>query len=557
VLFCGVQNHSLTLTTHLVDIPGRAIRPVTLVVEHGRIASITPASDESPPTDAAPSSYILPGFVDAHVHVESSMLTPANFAAAAVVHGSVASVSDPHEIANVLGMAGVRFMLDNAAAVPFKFAFGAPSCVPATTFETAGASLSVDDVTQLLDDDRIFYLSEVMNFPGVLGGDPDLLAMIAAAQRRGKPVDGHAPGLRGDDAKRYHAAGISTDHECFTKNEALDKLAAGAMIQIREGSAARNFEALFPLIDEFPGRVMLCSDDKHPDELVHGHLDALVRRAVADGADVFNVLRAACITPVEHYGLPVGQLRVGDPADFIEVDSLTGFHVLRTFIDGQCVAEGRQSNLVVPPAEAINRFACSPKSAKDFAVAAQPGKRLRVIEAIDGQLVTHAVELEPHVVDGSAIADPARDLLKIAVVNRYADAPPAVGFVTGFGLQRGAIAGSVGHDSHNIVAVGANDADLAAAVNAVIAMRGGLAAVDGERVEELALPVAGLMSLDSCEVVANAYESLDHLAKALGSDLRAPYMTLSFMALLVIPSLKLSDRGLFDGESFGFCDLWV
>ncbi len=554
--------NSLTLHTRLVDIPARAVRPVTLVVEDGRIASITPAPAPAPgsETGCEPDtaiSFVLPGFVDAHVHVESSMLTPANFAAAAVVHGSVASVSDPHEIANVMGMAGVRFMLDNAAAVPFKFAFGAPSCVPATTFETAGASLSVKEVTALLDDDQIFYLSEVMNFPGVLGGDPDLLAMIAAAQRRGKPVDGHAPGLRGDDARRYHAAGISTDHECFTKDEALDKLAAGATILIREGSAARNFAALFPLIDEFPGRVMLCSDDKHPDELVHGHLDALVRRAVAAGADLFNVLRAACLTPVEHYGLPVGQLRVGDPADFIEVDSLTGFHVQRTFIDGVCVAEGRQSKIVVPPAEAINRFDCSAQVEQDFAVPAEAGRLLRVIEAIDGQLVTHAVELEPHVVEGHAAADPSRDLLKIAVVNRYADAPPAVGFVTGFGLQRGAIAGSVGHDSHNIVAVGSNDADLAAAVNAVIQMRGGLAAIDGEHVETLALPVAGLMSLDSCEAVARAYETLDRLAKDLGSDLRAPYMTLSFMALLVIPSLKLSDQGLFDGEAFGMTGLWV
>lgn len=528
---------------------------MTLVVKDGRIASITPPSEVA--ADHEPAGFILPGFVDAHVHVESSMLTPANFAAAAVVHGSVASVSDPHEIANVLGVPGIRFMLDNAATVPFKFAFGAPSCVPATTFETAGAALSVDDVTALLDDDRIYYLSEVMNFPGVLAGDPDLLAMIAAAQRRGKPVDGHAPGLRGDDAKRYHAAGISTDHECFTKPEALDKLAAGATILIREGSAARNFEALFPLIDEFPGRVMLCSDDKHPDELVHGHLDALVRRAVADGADVFNVLQAACITPVQHYGLPVGQLRVGDPADFIEVDSLTGFHVQRTFIDGVCVAQGRESNIAVQPAQAINRFDCSPKTEADFAVPAEAGRSLRAIEAIDGQLVTHAVELEAHVVDEHVAADPSRDLLKITVVNRYADAPPAVGFVTGFGLQRGAIAGSVGHDSHNIVAVGATDADLVAAVNAVIEMKGGLAAVDGDHVETLALPVAGLMSLDPCDVVAHGYESLDRLAKDLGSDLRAPYMTLSFMALLVIPSLKLSDHGLFDGEVFGFTDLWT
>lgn len=539
-----------TIHANLVDIPARAVRPAAVTVRDGRIESVAD-------TDQPCATFLLPGFVDAHVHVESSMLTPAHFARAAVVHGTVATVSDPHEIANVLGVEGVQFMLDNAADVPFKFAFGAPSCVPATPFETAGAALSVEDVTALLDDDRIYYLSEVMNFPGVLSGDPDLLAMIAAAKQRNKPVDGHAPGLRGDDAQRYHAAGIATDHECFTKDEALDKLAAGATIQIREGSAARNFAALFPLLDEFPGRVMLCSDDKHPDELVHGHIDALVRRAVSQGADVFNVLQAACLTPVEHYKLPVGQLRVGDPADFVEVDSLTGFHVLRTFIDGDCVAQGGKSKIEVQPATPINRWGCRVKTPTDFAVRAQPGKKLRVIEAIDGQLITHAQTVEPRVSGERAVADPSRDLLKIAVVNRYADAPPAVSFVTGFGLRRGAIAGSVGHDSHNIVAVGATDTELATAVNAVIEMSGGLSAVEGTHVRRLGLPVAGLMSLEPCEAVAQQYETLDRLAKDLGSDLRAPYMTLSFMALLVIPSLKLSDRGLFDGDAFGFTDLWV
>ncbi|MEM7625025.1 MAG: adenine deaminase [Planctomycetota bacterium] len=544
---------TLTLHANLVDIPARSVRPAAVTVRDGRIAEIVDAD----PASGGGETFLLPGFVDAHVHVESSMLTPAHFARAAVVHGTVATVSDPHEIANVLGVSGVEFMLDNAAGVPFKFAFGAPSCVPATGFETAGASLSVADVVALLDDDRIFYLSEVMNFPGVLAGDPALHAMINATRQRGKPVDGHAPGLRGDDAARYHAAGIGTDHECFTKNEALDKLAADATIQIREGSAARNFAALFPLIDEFPGRVMLCSDDKHPDELVHGHIDALVRRAVAQGADVFNVLRAACVTPVEHYRLPVGQLRVGDPADFIEVDSLTGFHVRRTFINGACVAEAGRSNIEVAAATPINRFDCSPKSPADFAVPAVTDKKLRVIEAIDGQLVTHAQLAEPLVVEGHAAADPLRDILKIAVVNRYEEAPPAVAFVTGFGLRRGAFAGSVGHDSHNIVAVGATDAELCAAVNAVIETRGGLAAVDGTKVRRLGLPVAGLMSLEPCEAVAREYETLDRLVKAMGSGLRAPYMTLSFMALLVIPSLKLSDQGLFDGDAFAFADLWV
>ncbi|MEM6748944.1 MAG: adenine deaminase [Planctomycetota bacterium] len=536
---------SWTVHAQLVDIPARRIAPAAVTVDRGRITSIAPSTE-------AGDTYLLPGFVDAHVHIESSMLTPAQFARTAVVHGSVATVSDPHEIANVLGTQGVEYMLESAARSPFKFAFGAPSCVPATAFETAGATLGPDDVAALLNDPRIYYLSEVMNFPGVLGHDPNLLAMIESARAVDKPVDGHAPGLRGDLARQYHATGISTDHECFTKEEALDKLHAGASILIREGSAARNFDALWTLIDAFPGRTMLCSDDKHPDELLQGHLNVLVARAVELGADLFHTLRAACWTPVDHYKLPVGRLRVGDPADFIEVESLESFRVRRTWIDGQCVAESGASRLAAPSETPMNRFEATPKRPEDFTVPAEAGAKLRVIEALDGQLVTRAIAADARVDNGKALADPRRDLLKLAVVNRYADAPPAVAFVKGFGLQRGALAGSVGHDSHNIVAVGATDDELAAAVNAVIANQGGLSAVHGNRAETLPLPVAGLMSLGSCEQVAEQYQALDKLAKAMGSTLRAPYMTLSFMALLVIPSLKLSDQGLFDGDAFAF-----
>ncbi|MEM9883951.1 MAG: adenine deaminase [Planctomycetota bacterium] len=539
-----------SIHVNLVDIDARAVTPTTLTVAGGRIAKLEPCGGE-------PDVFAIPGFVDAHVHVESSMLTPANFAAEAVRHGTVATVSDPHEIANVLGLAGVEFMLRSAAAVPFKFCFGAPSCVPATAFETAGAELRVDDVTRLLDDPRIGYLSEVMNFPGVLAGDADLRAMIEAARRRGKPVDGHAPGLRGDDARRYFAAGITTDHECFTLDEAEDKLAAGAKILIREGSAARNYAALFPLVDRHPGRVMFCSDDLHPDAFRQGHIDRLCRRAVADGADVFNVLRAACLTPAEHYGLPVGRLRVGDSADFVCVDNLERFGVVATYLDGVEVSAGGRSRIMASAEDPVNCFVCSPKSSGDFGVPAVAGKRLRVIEAEDGQLVTGSSWIEPTVEAGCAVADVSRDLMKLTVVNRYEQfSTPAVAFVRGFGLRRGAIAGSVGHDSHNIVAVGADDASLAAAVNAVVAEQGGLAAVDGGRVETLPLPVAGLMSLRPCAEVASRYEALDETAKTLGSPLAAPYMTLSFMALLVIPSLKLSDRGLFDGVAFAPTDLW-
>ena len=557
---------TLTLHTRLVDLEAREVRPVTLRVAAGRIASIDP-----PPAGEDPEGFALPGFVDAHVHVESSMLTPAHFAAAAVAHGTVASVSDPHEIANVCGVGGVRWMLGNAASSPFKFAFGAPSCVPATAFETAGAALSVADVTALLNDDRVFYLSEVMNFPGVLGGDPDLLAMIAAARERGKPVDGHAPGLRGADARAYLERGVTTDHECFTLAEAEDKLAVeGTKILIREGSAARNFEALWPLIDRFPGRVMFCSDDKHPDELLPPaeggwHINKLCARAVALGCDPFHTLRAACVTPVKHYGLPVGLLRVGDPADFVVVGDLTGFAVQRTFLDGVEVAAGGVSRIAPPPAEPVNRFAAGPVAASAFAVPAAEGSTVAAIVPEDGQLVTGRSDEPAAVVDGFAVADPRRPrggLLKLAVVNRYEPGvPPAVCFVRGFGLTRGALAGSVAHDSHNVLVVGADDASMAAAANAVIAERGGLAAHDpgpggsgGGRTPVLPLPVAGLMSLDPVDAVAAAYLELDGLAKEMGSTLRAPFMTLSFMALLVIPALKLSDRGLFDGSAFAFTD---
>jgi adenine deaminase len=543
---------SFSVTANLVDIAGRRNFPATVEVRDGRVAGIHT-------TTARPTSYLLPGFIDAHVHIESSMLVPSEFARAAVVHGTVATLSDPHEIGNVLGLAGVHYLLENAAQVPFKFNFGAPSCVPATTFETAGAAITVAEVEQLLDDPRIRYLSEMMNFPGILFGDAGCLAKVKAAHERGKPVDGHAPGLRGADAARYIAAGITTDHECFTKEEALDKLRAGCKIVIREGSAARNFDALYTLLAEFPGQTMLCSDDKHPDELLDGHINALVRRAVERGIDVYDALRAACIVPIEHYLLDVGRLRVGDPADFIEVDSLTQFKVLRTWIDGQLVAEnGRTLIPRVEPAVA-NNFVPARIVAADIEVSAPADSRwkLQVIEALDGQLITNRLEYPAQVINEAVHAQLELDLLKLVVVNRYYQAPPAIAFIKNFGLRRGAMASSVAHDSHNVIAVGVDDADIAAAINLVMEARGGLsAACEKDRVAEvLPLPVAGLMATGTCQEVGAAYSKLDKLVKQWGSPLRAPYMTLSFMALLVIPALKLSDRGLFDGAKFEFTDL--
>ena len=540
-----MQTDSFQIQANVVDIVHRRVFPGTVKVANGRIASII--------EDPGPyQTFLMPGFVDAHIHVESSMLTPCQFALAAVVHGTVATVSDPHEIANVLGIEGVRYMLDNAEHTPLKIMFGAPSCVPATSFETAGAALDAKAVTALLDDPRIGYLSEVMNFPGVLMGDREVLAKMNAAKTRNKPIDGHAPGLRGDDAAAYVRAGISTDHECFTRDEALDKLAAGAMIQIREGSAARNFQALYTLIDEVPDKVMLCSDDKHPDELVAGHINELARRAVARGMDPMNVIQAGCANPVHHYKLNVGLLQEGDLADFIEVNNLKDFDVLRTFIDGVCVAE-KGKPLLPEPADpgSINRFECEPIRPADLKLPCTSDKA-RVIGALDGQLVTEQRILEIKKVGGHAVPDTGHDILKVAVVNRYGQAPPAVALIQGFGLKSGAIASSVAHDSHNIIAVGTNDNDLARAINLVIESRGGLSVADAGRTEVLPLPIAGLMSPDSCTEVAEAYARLDVEVKRMGSTLRAPYMTLSFMALLVIPSLKLSDEGLFDGAKFEF-----
>jgi adenine deaminase len=544
--------NNFKVTANVVDIAGRRTYAADVAVENGRIAAITEST-------ARPTTYLLPGFVDAHVHVESSMLVPSEFARVAVTHGTVATVSDPHEIGNVLGVAGVRYMLENAAQVPFKFNFGAPSCVPATTFETAGAEITVAEVEELLDDPCILYLSEMMNFPGILYGDAACLAKVKAAKEHRKPVDGHAPGLRGEQAAQYIAAGITTDHECFTKEEALDKLAAGCKISIREGSAARNFEALYTLLGEHPGMTMLCSDDKHPDELLVGHINKLVRRAVECGVDMYDALRAACVTPVEHYGLDVGQLRVGDPADFIEVDSLKEFNVLRTWIDGRLVAENGVTTIERVEPRVVNRFVSSTIKAEGIAVSAPADStmKLQVIEALDGQLITNRLEFPVQVVNEAVHAQLELDILKLVVVNRYYKAPPAIAFIKNFGLKHGAMASSVAHDSHNVIAVGSDDADIAAAVNLVMNAGGGLSAacVAEEVAEVLPLPIAGLMATGTCEEVGHAYGKLDKLVKAWGSPLRSPYMTLSFMALLVIPALKLSDRGLFDGAKFEFTDL--
>ncbi|MFN3299353.1 MAG: adenine deaminase [Sediminibacterium sp.] len=541
------------LAVQLVDIYQRRIYPAKVSIQNNCIVSIE-SIDESAVNTAG---FLMPGFIDSHVHIESSMLIPIEFARIAVMHGTVGTVSDPHEIANVCGMEGIEFMINNGKQVPFKFNFGAPSCVPATVFETAGAALDSKDVEALLASDDIKYLSEMMNFPGVLHNDPEVMKKIAAAHRACKPVDGHAPGLTGASAKQYIEAGISTDHECFTLEEAVDKLSYGMKIIIREGSAAKNFEALAELIDDHPNMIMLCSDDKHPDSLVEGHINQLCARAVAKGLDVFNVLKAACINPVKHYNLNIGTLRVGDPADFIIVEDLTHFKVLQTYIDGQALLDNKKSLIQSVPATPINQFTCAPVNEVDLSVpvASYPNQDglIPVIEALDGQLITNKLYLPATIINDCIVSNTADDILKMVVVNRYHMAPVAKSFIKNFGFRTGAIASTVAHDSHNIVAVGATDEAIAAAINAVIAAEGGISCVDSHnQTLVLPLPVAGLMSTEDGFLVAQQYTAIDAMAKSLGSSLSAPFMTLSFMALLVIPHLKLSDMGIFDGDRFAF-----
>ena len=540
--------NSFTITGKLVDLFSRDIYPASVVVENGIIAAIEKVAE-------CAGQYLLPGFVDAHIHIESSMLVPTAFAPLAVVHGTVATVSDPHEIANVCGAEGVQYMIDNSKQTPFKIFFGAPSCVPATTFETAGATLDAGAVEKLLASGDIWYLSEMMNYPGVLFNDEQVMAKIAAAHKAGKPVDGHAPGLRGEDARKYVAAGITTDHECFTLEEALEKVALGMHILIREGSAARNYEALHELLRLHPGRVMFCSDDKHPDELMVSHIDAIVRRSLAKGYDLYDVLRAASVNPVMHYKLPVGLLRVGDPADFIVADDLDDLRTLQTYISGQKVAEKGQAWIQPIAITPINNFNTNHRIAADFKlVTSNTEANIRVIEALEGQLITNELILPAKVEDGAIVSDTSRDIIKLVVVNRYMpDQPVAIGFIRNTGLRSGALASTVAHDCHNIIAAGVSDGHICAAVNALIDSKGGVAVSSAEEgISVLPLPVAGLMSAEDGYNVGAQYTAIDQKAKALGTTLHAPFMTLSFMALLVIPSLKLSDRGLFSGAAFSF-----
>tara|TARA_B100000768_G_C11270851_1_gene373350 strand:+ start:605 stop:2227 length:1623 start_codon:yes stop_codon:yes gene_type:complete len=534
---------------NIVDIFNKKIFKGEVVFEYGKIIDIRKSNHTL-------DNYILPGFIDAHIHIESSMLIPSEFAKIAVIHGTVATVSDPHEIANVLGVKGVDFMISNGKKVPLKFNFGAPSCVPATSFESAGAIIDSNDIKEMMENPDIKYLAEMMNYPGVLLDDSEVFAKIQHAKNNNKPIDGHAPGLRGDDITKYISAGISTDHECYSYDEALEKLEKGMKVIIREGSAAKNFDSLVDLLPEHFKNIMFCSDDKHPDDLLLGHINQLCERAVRKGIDVFKVLEVACVNPVKHFNLDVGLLQKNDPADFIVVKDLKNFKVLETYINGELVAKNGKSFVKSVDFEVLNNFNIDKKKLLDFRVDSSSSK-IRVIEVLDGELITNKLELDSLIINGNLVSNIDKDILKITVVNRYKNTKPAIAFIKNFGLKEGAIASSVGHDSHNIIAVGVSDEEIYKAVNLLIENKGGICAVNSFKDKIVSLPIAGIMSDKSAEEIGKSYAELDLIAKQMGSKLIAPFMSLSFMALLVIPSLKLSDKGLFDCTSFQFIPLEI
>ncbi len=537
----------MNITGQLIDIHKRQIYPAEITVSNRLISRIVRL-------ESAPDKYILPGFTDAHIHIESSMVTPGSFAMAAVSRGTTAVVSDPHEIANVLGIPGIKYMINDAARVPLKFFFGAPSCVPATTFESSGATINSEDIRQILELAEIKYLAEMMNFPGVIYDDIEVWKKIEIAHRLNKPIDGHAPGLRGDQLKKYVSAGITTDHECTTLEEAREKLALGMKILIREGSAAKNLDELKDLFRTDPEKIMLCSDDLHPEMLAKRHIDKLVVKLITEGFDLFDVIRSCTINPALHYGLNTGLLQPGQPADFIIVDDFRSMNIIETWINGEKVYKKNKVLFNYVKSGPVNNFNCTEIKTENIEISAN-GRKLSIIEAFDGDLTTKEIIAEVH--KGKIFESDLRsDILKIVVKDRYRDMPPAVGFIRGFGLKSGAFASSVAHDSHNIICAGTNDPDIVTAINEVIRMKGGLAVANGNKINSLPLPVAGIMSDEPVSIIASAYEKLSDLVKSSGSQMSAPFMTLSFMALLVIPELKLSDRGLFDGRKFKHVSLF-
>jgi adenine deaminase len=542
----GVMNN-FTISGYIVDIVNRDIFSGEITVNNKKIESIKKCKTNQ-------EQYILPGLIDSHVHIESSMLVPSEFAKIAVRHGTVAVISDPHEIANVLGIPGIEFMIDNGNSVNFKFFFGAPSCVPATSLETSGSVLDANKIEQLLKRDNIFYLSEMMNFPGVINELPDVVQKLKIAQKYQKPIDGHAPGLTGQQLDKYIQAGVSTDHESLSVEEAKEKISKGMKIQIREGSAAKILHKFFTLINEYPDSIMFCTDDSHPNDLIAKHINYFIRYGLKKGIDIFLLLRAATLNPVNHYGLNVGLLQKSDPADFIVVNNLNDFQIMQTYINGKLVFDKGKTLIDPGNFESLNNLERGHISENEIKVYSS-AKQMNVIRAYSQDLSTGRMVCTPKKDKNEILSDIENDILKIVVVSRYNNNNPVVGFIHGFSFKQGAIASSIAHDSHNIIAVGTNDLDIVNSINKVIELKGGIVACSGTELKYLQLDIAGLMSHENGEYVANKYTELDTLAKRFGSKLESPFMTLSFMSLLVIPELKIGDKGLFDVKKFDFIEL--
>jgi len=531
---------------NIVDVLKKRIFKGEIIINNGIITEIIETNHN------VDNVFILPGLIDSHIHIESSMLSPSAFAREAVKYGTIATISDPHEIANVLGIKGIKFMIDNGKTVPFKFFFGAPSCVPATEFETNGFKITDKETDNLLSNKDIHFLAEVMNFPSIMNGEASVLNKIALSKHYNKMIDGHAPTLRNEALDKIIDSGISTDHECLDFDEALEKVQKGMIIQIREGSAAKNFETLYSLIDKYPDNVMLCSDDLHPDDLINGHMNVLIKKCLLKGLDFFNVIRACTYNVVKHYGINVGLLQKNDPADFIIVDNLENFKIIETYCNGINVYKQNKSLIKYNKKVRMNNFKRKKITIEDIAVKQLSNKKkINVIEVIDGELFTKMISCHAKIIDNHVVQDIPNDILKIVVVNRYDNiSKPTIGFIKNFGLKSGAIASCVAHDSHNIIAVGANDLDIINAINEIVSNKGGLSISENDSIFSLSLEIAGLMTNKSAKYVAHKYKELDTKTKILGSKLKAPFMTLSFMGLLVIPEFKISDKFLFDSVNF-------
>ncbi len=539
---------------HIVDVVRREIYTGVVVVDGDTIADVRRC--ELPEREKA-YPYFLPGFIDSHVHIESSMMEPHEFARVAVGHGTIGAMADPHEICNVMGIEGLDYMVNSGRRATMNILFGAPSCVPAIggDVETSGAVLDADDIERLMARDDIGFLGEMMNFTGVINGDEQVMRKIAAAKRYGKPIDGHAPGLMGEDCEKYAKAGITTDHECVSIEEALGCIKAGIKVLIREGSAAKGYEKLKALIGSHPGDVMFCTDDCQPSDLVVGHINLIVRRAIKDGFDLFDILQAACVNPQRHYNVNWGLLQKGDPATFIEVNNIgPHFRVQHTYVEGTEVYSYNSSfgaihAQIVKNEESTfpNQFVAAPITVDDIRLDIAGGDTLHIINATDGDLFTRH---EVRTVTGNPLVDMKyrwHEVQKIVVYNRYTPgAKPVVGLIRGFGLGEGAIASTVAHDCHNIVAVGSNDNFLVQAINRVVEMQGGEVAVTKDEMLDLALPIGGLMSPLSGHEVAFRCHYIKALVKQMGCKMKAPFITMAFACLTVIPELKITDRHLWD-----------